>query len=104
MPYSNEGRYEGGDPTMDKEVPGKLLVHRMQAARKSKVTVGDTEYSGIPAETCNTCHNRGKRIGVSYQGIMEFPYGSPYDASGRQAAEAAHQELSLHQGRSASPD
>ncbi|MFQ5568015.1 MAG: hypothetical protein ACE5EU_16805, partial [Paracoccaceae bacterium] len=40
------------------------------------------EYSGIPTESCNTCHNRGKRIGVSYQGIMEFPYGSPYSATG----------------------
>jgi hypothetical protein len=44
--------------------------------------VGDVHYSGIPAESCNSCHNRGKRIGVSYQGIMEFPYGSPYDAKG----------------------
>lgn len=82
VPYSNDGHYEGGDPTVSKELPGKLLVHRMQATRKSKVTVGETTYSGIPAESCNSCHNRGKRIGVSYQGIMEFPYGSPYDERG----------------------
>ena len=82
VPYSNDGFYEGNDPTISKEQPGKLLVHRMQASRKSKVKVGDVEYSGIPAETCNSCHNRGKRIGVSYQGIMEFPYGSPYNATG----------------------
>ena len=83
VPYSNEGLYEGGDPTISKELPGKLLVHRMQATRKSKVAHNGLEYSGIPSESCNTCHNRGKRIGVSYQGIMEFPYGSPYDASGK---------------------
>lgn len=82
VPYSNEGLYEGGDPNISKEQPGKLLVHRMQATEKSKVHAGDIEYSGIPSETCNSCHNRGKRIGVSYQGIMEFPYGSPYDAKG----------------------
>ena len=82
VPYSNDGLYEGGDPTIDKELPGKLLVHRMQASRKSKVQVGEIEYSGIPSETCNSCHNRGKRIGVSSQGLMEFPYGSPYDAAG----------------------
>ncbi len=82
VPYSNEGKYEGGDPTIDKELPGKLLVHRMQATQKSQVTVGDVTYSGIPTESCNSCHNRGKRIGVSYQGIMEFPYGSPYNSSG----------------------
>ena len=55
---------------------GKLLVHTMQGTRKSKVQVGEVHYSGIPTESCNSCHNRGKRIGVSYQGIMEFPYGS----------------------------
>ncbi len=82
VPYSNEGLYEGSDPTIAKDQPGKLLVHRLQATRKSKVTVGDLTYSGIPSETCNSCHNRGKRIGVSYQGIMEFPYGSPYTATG----------------------
>ncbi|MDJ0992853.1 MAG: hypothetical protein QNI90_04720 [Dinoroseobacter sp.] len=82
VPYSNEGLYEGGDPTISKEQPGKLLTHQMQASRKSKVTHGDLTYSGIPNETCSSCHNRGKRIGVSYQGIMEFPYGSPYNASG----------------------
>lgn len=82
VPYSNEGLYEGGDPTIHKEQPGKLLVHRLQATRKSMVEVSGVSYTGIPAETCNTCHNRGKRIGVNYQGLMEFPYGSPYDASG----------------------
>ncbi len=83
VPYSNEGLYEGGDPTISKELPGKLLVHRMQGTRKSKVQHNGIEYSGIPTETCVTCHNRGKRIGTSYQGIMEFPYGSPYNESGK---------------------
>ncbi|MDJ0686331.1 MAG: cytochrome C [Alphaproteobacteria bacterium] len=82
VPYSNDGLYEGGDPTIAKDQPGKLLVHRMQGSRKSKVKHGDIEYSGIPNETCSSCHNRGKRIGVSYQGIMEFPYGSPYSPTG----------------------
>ena len=83
VPYSNEGFYEGNDPTINKEQPGKLLVHRLQATRKSKITVGKVTYSGIPSETCNTCHNRGKRIGVSYQGIMEFSYGGPYNKEGK---------------------
>ena len=29
VPYSNEGLYEGGDPTINKEQPGRLLIHRM---------------------------------------------------------------------------
>lgn len=82
VPYSNDGFYEGGDPTIVKDQPGKLLVHRLQATRKSKVKVGEVEYSGIPTETCNSCHNRGKRIGVSYQGLMEFPYGTPFNEKG----------------------
>ena len=82
VPYSNNGFYEGGDKTIPKDQPGHMLVHKMQATRESKVTVGDTTYSGIPHETCASCHNRGKRVGVSYQGLMEFPYGSPYNASG----------------------
>jgi hypothetical protein len=82
IPYGNEGYYEGGDPTINKEEQGHLLVHQIQATREAKVKVGEVEYTGIPVETCNSCHNRGKRIGVTYQGLMEFPYGSPYDEQG----------------------
>jgi len=82
IPYGNEGIYEGNDPTIDKTQQGHLLVHQIQATRKSKVTTANVEYSGIPVETCNSCHNRGKRIGVTYQGLMEFPYGSPFNDKG----------------------
>ena len=82
VPYSNEGFYEGNDPTIPRDQPGRLLTHQMQGSRKSVVTHGDVSYSGIPTESCVSCHNRGKRIGVSYQGIMEFPYGSPYNETG----------------------
>ncbi len=83
IPYGNEGYYEGGDPTINKEEQGHMLVHRIQGTREAKVKVrDDMEYSGIPVETCNSCHNRGKRIGVTYQGLMEFPYGSPFNEEG----------------------
>jgi len=82
IPYSNEGLYEGGDPTIPRDEPGHCLVHSIQATRKTKVVVHDTEYSGVPIETCTTCHNRGKRIGTSYQGLMESPYHSPYTEGG----------------------
>lgn len=81
-PYSNEGFYEGGDPTIDRKATGHMLVHSIQATREAKVTVHDTTYSGIPVETCTTCHDRGKRIGVSFQGLMETPYVSPFAADG----------------------
>ena len=83
VPYGNEGYYEGNDPTIKKDEKGHILTHKMQATRKTKVKHGDVEYSGIPVETCNSCHNRGKRIGVTYQGLMEFPYGSPFDEDGK---------------------
>ena len=73
MLYSNDGYYEGNDPTIDKEEQGHMLTHRMHGTR---------EAGGIPVETCNSCHNRGKRIGVTYQGLMEFPYGSPFNEQG----------------------
>ncbi len=85
IPYSNEGIYEGNDPTISKKVKGKLLVHTMQGSRKSKVYIPSTgkTYSGIDVETCNSCHNRGKRIGVSYTGLMESAYMSPFQEGGK---------------------
>lgn len=44
-----------------------MMVHKIQATRKTKIKHDDVEYSGIPVETCNSCHNRGKRIDVTYQ-------------------------------------
>ncbi len=84
VPYGNEGLYEGNDPTIDKKEHGHLLVHMMQGSREAKVkTPAGGEFSGIHPETCNSCHNRGKRIGVSFVGMMEQPYSSPLQAGGK---------------------
>jgi hypothetical protein len=84
IPYGNEGIYEGRDPTIDKKENGHLLVHMIQGTREAKVkTPSGAEFSGIHPETCNSCHNRGKRIGVSYMGLMEQPYGSPLHDGGK---------------------
>ncbi len=98
MPYSNEGFYEGKDDKLPRDKPGHVLVHSMQSTRKSKVTVGDKTYSGIPIETCTTCHARGKRVGVSYQGLMESASASPYRADGQgQVALHTKHYFALHQ-------
>lgn len=81
IPYSNEGYYEGGDKKTSKK-QGHLLTHQIQSSRKVKVNIHDVNYSGVPVETCSTCHNRGKRIGVSYQGLMETEYQSTFDNEG----------------------
>lgn len=82
VPYSNEGLYEGQDQALPRKEVGHPLTHQLQATRDAVVHVHGEEYSGIPVETCTTCHNRGKRIGVSYQGLMESAWGSPYTEGG----------------------
>lgn len=101
IPYSNSGRYEGGDKTIDRNATGKLLVHAIQSSRKVKVTVNGHHYSGVPVETCTSCHNRGKRIGVSYQGLMESEYdGAFFDNSENQpklhTKKYMHLESDIH--------
>lgn len=94
IPYSNAGLYEGRDKSISKN-PGHLLVHSIQSSRKTKVKVHDIEYSGVPVETCTTCHNRGKRIGVSYQGLMETAYNATFDAEGNEQPKL-HTKKYLH--------
>jgi len=83
VPYSNEGLYEGKDKSIPTTEHGHMLVHAIHSSREVKVEVNDVNYSGIPVETCTTCHNRGKRIGVSYQGLMETEYQSTFDKQGK---------------------
>ncbi len=82
VPYSNEGFYEGKDVRTPKKERGHMLSHQIQSSRKVKVKINGVHYSGVPVETCSTCHNRGKRIGVSYQGLMETEYQSTFDDEG----------------------
>ncbi len=105
IPYGTEGQYEGGDPSIPHDMPGHMLVHSIQSTRKAEVTVHGHQYSGIPIETCTVCHNRGKRIGVSFQGLMEIPWASPYTKDGEQQPElhtkhymAMHQDLHYEKG------
>ena len=81
IPYANSGVHQGGDATQGKD-PGKPLVHSIQGGVGAPVTANGHTWTGIPVETCTTCHNRGRRIGVSYQGLMETPYASPFTADG----------------------
>ena len=95
VPYSNAGLYEGGDKSISKKEPGHMLVHAIQSSRKVKVQVHDVNYSGVPTETCSTCHNRGKRIGVSYQGLMETEYKATFDSEGN-AQPKLHTKRYIH--------
>jgi len=95
VPYSNAGLYEGDDKSISKKNAGHMLVHSIQSSRKVKVTVHDVNYSGVPTETCSTCHNRGKRIGVSYQGLMETAYSATYDEDGN-AQPKLHTKRYIH--------
>jgi len=95
IPYSNEGFYEGKDKTIPKNERGHMLVHRIQSTRDAKVNIHGITYSGIPVETCTTCHDRGKRIGTSYQGLMETAYKSPFLEDGSEQPKL-HTKHYLH--------
>lgn len=82
IPFGDEGLYEGKDKSIPKNKPGHMLVHSIQSSRKAKLSVNGKTWSGIPAETCSTCHNRGKRIGVSFLGLIESPYDTPWQEDG----------------------
>jgi len=95
IPYSNEGFYEGNDSKIPHDKAGHMLTHQIQSSREVKVNIHGTKYSGIPVETCTTCHNRGKRIGVSYQGLMETEYKATFDSEGN-AQPKLHTKRYLH--------
>ncbi len=95
IPYSNRGLYEGGDPTIDRKETGKMLVHSIQGTRDAKVKVHDQTYTGVPTKTCTACHNRGRRIGVSYEGLMESSYSSPFMSNGDDQAPI-HKKQYIH--------
>lgn len=82
IPYGNEGFYEGNDTAIPTDEPAHLLTHQIQGTREATVTVNEVSYHGLAVETCTTCHNRGKRVGVSFQGLMETPYTSPFSQTG----------------------
>ncbi|BDM65746.1 cytochrome c [Shewanella sp. NFH-SH190041] len=86
MLYSNEGFYEGDDQAIDKNKPGKPMVHTMQGTRKSKLTVNGQTVSGIQVSTCASCHAAGRRIGFAYQGMMALGHSDdrgPFDGEGK---------------------
>jgi hypothetical protein len=64
-PCGEEGRYEGGDPTINRNESGHAATH--------------TITNRISNDRCRACHNRSARIGLSYQGQMESTqYGTPF--------------------------
>jgi len=95
IPYSNKGLYEGMDPAINKSIPGKMLVHSIQSSRDVRVNVNGHSYSGVPTKTCTSCHNRGRRIGVSYEGIMETSYAAPF-MSNVENQQKIHKKNYLH--------
>lgn len=58
--YTNDGYYEGNDPTIPKDKPGHMMKHEIKIE--------------IPAAQCTHCHTRGKRIGTTFVGAFEYDY------------------------------
>lgn len=92
--YSNEGYYEGNDPSISKTEAGHVLVHSMQGSRKSQIRLHGKTFSGIQVSTCATCHSAGRRIGHAYQGLMALGHSDnrgPFDQNAQpQPANAGY--------------
>ena len=73
----------------------KSTSHQIQSSRKVKVSVNDINYSGVPVESCATCHNKGKSIGLSYQGLMQSEYQARNEALVEQKSYM-HMKEDLH--------
>ncbi len=68
-PYGKDGKYRGGDPTINREETGHPTTH--------------TITNLIPDERCRACHNRSARVGLNYHGQMESAqYGTPFVRGG----------------------
>ena len=83
--YSNEGYYEGGDPSISRSKAGHVLVHAMQGSRKSATRINGHTASGVQVSTCAACHAAGRRIGHAYQGLMALGSSNgrgPFDEYG----------------------
>ncbi len=83
--YSNEGFYEGGDPSINKTKAGHVFVHAMQGSRKSATKINNLYVSGVQVSTCAACHAAGRRIGHAYQGLMALESSKgkgPFDEHG----------------------
>ncbi len=70
--YGIDGIYRGKDQSIPKTA-GHILTHRIDGNRKT---------GGIPVSTCQSCHNRGKRIGTSFAGLMESAFPGGFDKEG----------------------
>ncbi|MFH0957422.1 MAG: hypothetical protein V1897_01835, partial [Pseudomonadota bacterium] len=63
--YDHTGRYQGGDPTVNRYEVGHAAYHSIN--------------SRISDDRCRACHNRSARIGLNYHGEMESAqYGTPF--------------------------
>lgn len=62
MLYGNDGKYEGNDQTIINNAGNRPhpLKHEITTA--------------IPAAQCSHCHTRGKRIGTTFAGMLEYDY------------------------------
>lgn len=83
--YSNEGFYEGSDPSISTDKPGHVMIHSMQGSRKSGIKINGQYLSGVQVSTCASCHSAGRRIGHAYQGLMALGHGDnrgPFDVKG----------------------
>ena len=80
-------------PTVSRATnPGICWCIPSRDAQSRRSRCIETTYSGIPVETCTTCHDRGKRIGVSFPGpdgvALHVPLRRPTAATSRRSTRS----------------
>jgi hypothetical protein len=71
IPFAKDGLYVGDDVRVDKKTSGHMKIHQIQSSRKSIVGSHDNNHTGVPVETCASCHDEKKHTALSYQGLMD---------------------------------
>ncbi len=77
IPSNNAGYYLGGDPTIPRDEPGHIELHRLTTQ--------------IPFTQCNTCHNRGnysvEELRFTPRSDLPAPHELPADPTGYRLAQ-----------------
>ncbi len=107
VPYRSGTGYLGDDPTIDKSQPGRLLLHRLQGAHKTRVPlpvanadsaiVGEG-YRGISLDNCFTCHHDVRGEDLNPMGAVMTHYGSRHEdqVGGTLLCQDCHTTIEMH--------
>jgi len=100
IPYRRGGTYLGKDPTIDKTLVGKLVVHTLQGTGSMRVVVpgaSGQSWTGISLDNCFVCHFDVRQVEVSRTGPIHSHYSGTYGAKGGTLlCQDCHTTIEMH--------